>query len=238
MTELKLTPFYFSLSALLGQSNGGSRNRDENGGGGYQRRDGDWTCDCGGSNYANRTECFKCKEPKPENANTTGSSGGGERQKRPGDWNCSCGVSNFASRTSCFKCSEEKPEGAGGDTDIGFRDEKQKEFYIPPETDENEIFNSCISSGINFEKYDHIPVKVTGERIPKPCASFADANLEEYLINNINRCKYTKPTPIQKYAVPIILNGRDLMGCAQTGSGKTAAFLLPIINTLLKVHLL
>lgn len=108
-------------------------------------------------------------------------------------------------------------------------------MYIPPAPteDENEIFGSGISSGINFDKFDDIRVNVTGENPPGPIASFNESGLRDYLLNNVRKSNYTRPTPIQKYAIPIIMDKRDLMACAQTGSGKTAAFLLPIINTLL-----
>jgi len=51
--------------------------------------------------------------------------------------------------------------------------------------------------------------------------SFLAADISDVLKENITKSNYGKPTPIQKWAIPIILSGRDLMGCAQTGSGKT-----------------
>ena len=88
------------------------------------------------------------------------------------------------------------------------------------------------TQGINFDAYEKIEVEVSGEDPPQPLEHFSDAQFEKFLQDNIQRSKYTKPTPIQKYAIPCVLDARDLMACAQTGSGKTAAFLLPIINQL------
>lgn len=99
---------------------------------------------------------------------------------------------------------------------------------------DHELGNSCIRTGINFDNYDKIPVEVTGDQPVEPCTSFEDCKLATYLLDRIKECEYPRPTPIQKYAIPIIMAKRDIMACAQTGSGKTAAFLLPIINRLIK----
>lgn len=116
-----------------------------------------------------------------------------------------------------------------------FKDDKPKEFYIPPDpsNDEQEIFGQGITSGLNFAKYDGIPIKVNGENVPAPIMSFKGSGLSELLLDNVAKSGYKEPTPIQKTAIPIIMDKRDLMACAQTGSGKTAAFILPILNTLL-----
>ncbi|KAF2286252.1 hypothetical protein GH714_012613 [Hevea brasiliensis] len=63
-----------------------------------------------------------------------------------------------------------------------------------------------------------------------------EIDLGEALNQNIRRCKYVKPTPVQRHAIPISLAGRDLMACAQTGSGKTAAFCFPIISGIMKMQ--
>ncbi|CAL4082064.1 unnamed protein product, partial [Meganyctiphanes norvegica] len=95
-------------------------------------------------------------------------------------------------------------------------------------TDEEQYRPS--NSGINFDKYDDIPVEATGDDIPPSINSFNDIKLTEIIKANIALTKYDRPTPVQKYALPFILGKRDLMACAQTGSGKTAAFLVPILN--------
>lgn len=137
----------------------------------------------------------------------------------------------------CFKGGEkgENEDGVGGE-ESEFNDEKPKEFYIPPEpsNDEDTIFGNGISMGINYQKYTKVPVTITGDNLPKSIQTFAEANFSEYLLENIGKSGYTQPTPIQKAAIPIVLAKRDLMGCSQTGSGKTAAFLLPIIQDLLQ----
>eukprot|EP00117_Sycon_ciliatum_P008711 scpid63344/ scgid11290/ ATP-dependent RNA helicase DDX42; DEAD box protein 42 len=76
-------------------------------------------------------------------------------------------------------------------------------------------------------------VKVSGASPTKPVSSFGHFKFDESLMNVIRKLEYTKPTPIQCQAVPSALSGRDIIGIAKTGSGKTAAFLWPLL-----VHLL
>ncbi|KAM5195342.1 ATP-dependent RNA helicase DDX3X isoform 2-T2 [Hipposideros larvatus] len=99
----------------------------------------------------------------------------------------------------------------------------------PSERLEQELFSGG-NTGINFEKYDDIPVEATGNNCPPHIESFSDVEMGEIIMGNIELTRYTRPTPVQKHAIPIIKDKRDLMACAQTGSGKTAAFLLPILS--------
>lgn len=63
---------------------------------------------------------------------------------------------------------------------------------------------------------------------------FSDLGLSEPLLRAIDAAGYAQATPIQAQAIPLVLAGRDLVGCAQTGTGKTAAFSLPILDRLLQ----
>ena len=62
--------------------------------------------------------------------------------------------------------------------------------------------------------------------------SFESLEIIEPILKSLKEEGYTTPTPIQKEAIPIVLNGTDLIGCAQTGTGKTAAFAVPILQIL------
>lgn len=62
--------------------------------------------------------------------------------------------------------------------------------------------------------------------------SFNDLGLCKELLTALNDVGYAEPTPIQKEAIPVVLKGRDMMACAQTGTGKTASFILPILQNL------
>ena len=63
---------------------------------------------------------------------------------------------------------------------------------------------------------------------------FEDLRLTEPLLRAVRTAGYVHPTPIQAHAIPLVLAGRDVLGCAQTGTGKTAAFALPILQRLSK----
>jgi ATP-dependent RNA helicase RhlE len=65
---------------------------------------------------------------------------------------------------------------------------------------------------------------------------FNSLGIIEPILKAIQEEGYTTPTPIQQQAIPIVLQGTDLLGCAQTGTGKTAAFAIPILQLLSGVH--
>ncbi|CAL4060096.1 unnamed protein product, partial [Meganyctiphanes norvegica] len=72
-------------------------------------------------------------------------------------------------------------------------------------------------------------IKVSGFDSPKPVTSFGHFGFDEALMKSIRKSEYTQPTPIQSQAIPIALSGRDSIGIAKTGSGKTAAFIWPML---------
>lgn len=89
-------------------------------------------------------------------------------------------------------------------------------------------------NGIDISKFINKaePIKEAAPYIPTH--TFADFNLHELLQKNIVAKNYVNPSPIQDNAIPAALEGRDVVGIANTGTGKTAAFLIPIINKILE----
>lgn len=72
-------------------------------------------------------------------------------------------------------------------------------------------------------------IATKGGAIPNPMRNWDESGLPSRLMEVVNQVGYTEPTPIQRAAIPIALQARDLIGVAVTGSGKTASFLLPLL---------
>uniref|UniRef100_A0A8D2ZED5 Probable ATP-dependent RNA helicase DDX23 n=1 Tax=Scophthalmus maximus TaxID=52904 RepID=A0A8D2ZED5_SCOMX len=82
-------------------------------------------------------------------------------------------------------------------------------------------------------------ITTKGGKIPNPIRNWKEYSLPDHILEVIEKCGYKDPTPIQRQAIPIGLQNRDIIGVAETGSGKTAAFLIPLlvwITTLPKIE--
>jgi ATP-dependent RNA helicase DDX23/PRP28 len=75
---------------------------------------------------------------------------------------------------------------------------------------------------------DH-KIYISGGRVPNPFRSWSESTLPRELLESIHKAGYTKPSPIQMQSIPIAMQQRDLVGISSTGSGKTAAFVLPML---------
>ncbi|XXH05716.1 PHO85 cyclin-5 [Hypoxylon texense] len=89
------------------------------------------------------------------------------------------------------------------------------------------------AAGLDISKIEEIRVYQEGNVRIEPIFKFQDAGLHPAMLKNVEMSGYTTPTPIQKYCIPAISMGHDLIAIAQTGSGKTAAYLIPILNHLM-----
>ncbi|BDG71319.1 DEAD/DEAH box helicase [Roseomonas fluvialis] len=79
---------------------------------------------------------------------------------------------------------------------------------------------------------DEVPDYSEEEDAPPPRTTFADLGLSDELLRAVTESGYVHPTPIQEQAIPYVLMNRDVLGCAQTGTGKTASFVLPMLDIL------
>ncbi len=92
---------------------------------------------------------------------------------------------------------------------------------------------SAPKSSIHPSKYVNTGVKKKVIEDVQVTHQFTEFGLDSQLLQNVTRHGYITPTPIQDQAIPVMLSGRDVLGLANTGTGKTAAFLLPLIHRIL-----
>ena len=106
---------------------------------------------------------------------------------------------------------------------------------------EQELMHGC-QTGPEFKRYDKLSVNVQlsgdhAENMPEKLETFEEIfenfpdRVPAELKENLNRCGYKIPTPVQKYAIPAGLADRDVICCAPTGSGKTGAYLIPMLSS-------
>ena len=99
----------------------------------------------------------------------------------------------------------------------------QKDFYSPPDA------LKSLDPGTVAQKRREKGIRVSGHGVPAPVESFSQCGFDAQLLQIIKKAGYASPTEIQCQALPVILSGRDVVGVAKTGSGKTAAFVLPMM---------
>lgn len=92
--------------------------------------------------------------------------------------------------------------------------------------------------GLQDEQVENLKLQlgiaIQGQQVPRPIIEFEHCGFPETLNSNLKNSGYEVPTPIQMQMIPVGLLGRDIVASADTGSGKTAAFLLPVIMKVLK----
>ncbi|CAJ0574115.1 unnamed protein product, partial [Mesorhabditis spiculigera] len=140
---------------------------------------------------------------------------------------------------ACFNCGQEGHRSADCPEPRKPREDgaPPPSDYVPVDTPDEDLFRLKIDAGARFsEMFDsEVTVTAKGRDVNiQPYTSFDALHLTPMVNQNLLKAGYTKPTQIQQYAMPIVDQKLDLMACAQTGSGKTAAFLLPIIKSLIE----
>lgn len=99
----------------------------------------------------------------------------------------------------------------------------EKDFYM----EHPDVKNRPMEEVDAFRR--HHEIRVRGSNVPKPITTFDEASFPDYVLDQVKSCGFQSPTPIQSQAWPVALTGRDVIGIAQTGSGKTCAYILPAI---------
>ncbi|XP_052741621.1 probable ATP-dependent RNA helicase DDX52 isoform X2 [Bicyclus anynana] len=136
------------------------------------------------------------------------------------------------------------------DSDVSDSKDKGNELGVKEELDavtklkktkkKSKLDPEVLKKKLELEEQNHFRnlhgIKAVGRHIPKALEDFTEVvaryNVAQTLVNTVVQCGYSEPTPIQRQAIPCILEGRQIVACAPTGSGKTAAFLVPLLHLL------
>lgn len=139
--------------------------------------------------------------------------------------------------------SDASDAGQEGEEEQEEGERKRKDVAPLPRVDHNEIVYEEVQTNF-YKPHSEISkltpeqvaslradfgVSATGPQCPSPVVSFGHLGLPSSLMESIRAHRYSKPTPIQSQALPAGLSGRDVIGVAETGSGKTVAYLLPML---------
>lgn len=101
----------------------------------------------------------------------------------------------------------------------------RREFYVPPPD-----IAAMTDDEADLLRLELDSIKIRGIDCPRPVTKWSHFGLPAACLDVIKRLNYMAPTPIQAQAVPAIMSGRDVIGVAKTGSGKTIAFLIPLFR--------
>ncbi|CAH0715243.1 unnamed protein product, partial [Brenthis ino] len=135
--------------------------------------------------------------------------------------------------------SESDDEGSGSDKDLMLvKDgnvEKKKDKKKKSKLSSEELKKKLELEEQNHFRNEH-GIKAVGRHIPSALKHFTELtsryNVPKELIDTVRECGYSEPTPIQRQALPCLLEGRQIVATAPTGSGKTAAYLVPLLHIL------
>ncbi|CBZ52385.1 putative ATP-dependent RNA helicase [Neospora caninum Liverpool] len=153
-----------------------------------------------------------------------------------------------AQAANLLKARRKKTRGGDSDDDFGGEDGEVRGTKQLASVDHSMLVYPAFQRDIYTEAADlcslsheavgelraSLQIRITGLNAPRPIASFLHLkeSLSKALFAGINKRGFTLPTPIQSAAIPCLMRGRDVLGLAETGSGKTAAYLIPVLARL------